>query len=76
MNQKHTTPMLRAAAKSLGAILAPQAKGLHLQTFDDAGRWGVALVGARADIELGGGTSERAALFELVVRLGKRVGKL
>jgi hypothetical protein len=76
MNNKHTIPMLRAAAKSLGHLLMPQAAGLKLQTFDDKGAWGVALVSSRGDLEVGGGKTEREALFELAVNLGRRVGKL
>ena len=76
MNNKHTIPSLRAAVKALGHLLTPQAKGLKLQTFDDGGAWGVALMTAKGDFEIGGGKSERAALFDLAKRLGKRVGQL
>lgn len=76
MNNKHTIPMLRNAAKALGKVLMPQAAGMRLQTFDSPEGWGVALMTAKGDVECGYGKSERAALFDLTVSLGQRVGKL
>jgi hypothetical protein len=76
MNNKHTAQMLRDAAKALGRVIMPQAKGMHVESYDDKGKWGVVLATAKSDIEVGGGETEREALYNLMVRLGKRVSKL